>query len=84
MGAWNIRGINGIAKIDKVVDILRMGKFELLALTETKIKGNGYRMNGIIEVVQQIEMARSGVAVLMNDKWHRTVTDIQCVSSRIS
>ena len=38
---WNVRGINGIAKRKEVMDIFKEGRFELLALTETKLKGNG-------------------------------------------
>ena len=36
----NVRGINGTAKREEVVDVFREGKFDLLALTETKWKGN--------------------------------------------
>ena len=43
----------------------------MLALTETKLKGNGEvswcGANGIIASVQEIERARKGVDVLMND-----------------
>ena len=47
-----MRGINGTAKKEEVVDVFRKGKFELLARTETKLKGNGevswYGLNVII------------------------------------
>ena len=36
-GTWNVRGIND----EEVMDIFKKGKFELLALTETKLKGKG-------------------------------------------
>ena len=41
LGTWNVRGINGTVKRKEVVDIFRERKLELLALTETKFKGNG-------------------------------------------
>ena len=48
------------------MDVFRKGKFELLALTETKLKGNGEvswsGVNGIIVGVQEME----SVAVLLN------------------
>ena len=51
--------------------VFRKGKFELLALKETKFKGNGELswcgVNGIIAGVQEMERAREGVAVLLND-----------------
>ena len=53
--------INGIAKKEreKVRDVFRKGKFELLALTEPNMKGNGEILwcvvNGIITAVQGLE-----------------------------
>ena len=43
LGTWNIKGINGIAKREEEEeeDVFRRGKFELLALTQTKMKGDG-------------------------------------------
>ena len=52
-----------------MVDVFREGKFQLLGLTQTK--GNGEvswcRVNGIIAGVQEMERARKGVAILLND-----------------
>ena len=56
---WNVRGINGTAKREEVVDVFRKGKFQFLALMEAKLKGNGevswYGLNGIIAGVQEME-----------------------------
>ena len=41
IGTWNVREINGTVKREEVVNVFRKGKFELLALMETKLKGNG-------------------------------------------
>ena len=64
-----------------------VGKFELLALMETKLKWNGEvswcGVNGIIAGVQKEERARKGVDILLNDVWHSAVIDFGCVSSRI-
>ena len=53
------------------MDVFREGKFGLLTLTETKLKGNGElswcEANGIIAGVQEMERAREGVAILLND-----------------
>ena len=74
-------------KRNEVIDIFREGKFELLALTETKLKGNGELswcgVYDIIAGVQEMEKAREGVAILLNDVWHSAVIDFGCVSSRI-
>ena len=60
---------------------------ELLSLTEMKLKGNGevsqYGVNGIIGNVQEMERAREGVTILLNDLWHSAVVEFGCVSSRI-
>ena len=46
------------------MDVFREGKFELLALTETKLKGKGEvswcGVNGIIAGVQEMERPREG------------------------
>ena len=53
------------------MDIFREGKFKFLAMTETKLKGNGEvswcGVNGIIADVQKKERAREGVVILLND-----------------
>ena len=41
LGTMNVRGINDTTKREGVVDIFKKGKFELLVLTETKLKGMG-------------------------------------------
>ena len=68
------------------MNIFKEGKFELLALMEMKLKGNREvswcKVNGIIASVQ-IEKAREGVAIMLNDVWHSAVVDFGCVSSRI-
>ena len=69
------------------MDIFKKGKFELLALTETKLKGEGNVLwcgiNGIISGVQEMERAMEGVAVLLNDVWYSAGVKYGCVSSRI-
>ena len=69
------------------MDIFREGKFELLALTETKLTLNGEESwcgkHGIIADVQEIERAREGMAILLNDVWHSAMIDFGYASSRI-
>ena len=70
-----------------MVDVFINGKFELLALTETKLKGNGEvswcGVNGIIAGVHEMERTREGVAVLLNDVWQSAEINFGCVSSRV-
>ena len=70
----------------KIAVFFRKGKIEFLALTKTKLKGNGEvswcGINGIITGVQEMERAREDGAVLLNDVWHSAVIDFGCVSSR--
>ena len=69
------------------MDVFREGKFELLALTEKKLKGNGEvswcGVNGIIADVQELERVKEGVGILLNDVWHSAVIDFGCISARI-
>ena len=70
-----------------VVDIFKKGKFELLTLTNAKLKGKGELswcgVNIIFAGVQEMKRAREGVAVLLNDVWHSAVVKYECVSSTI-
>ena len=67
------------AKREETVDGFKRGKFELLALSETKLKGNREvsccGVNGIIAGVQEMERARDAVAILLNNVWHSVVID---------
>ena len=66
-----MRGIKDTTKREEVVDTFQNGKFDLLALTETKLKGEGevswIEVDVIISGVQEIERARKGVADLLSD-----------------
>ena len=79
LGTWNVRGINGAAKREEVADVFREGNFELLALTEMKLKGKGEislcGVNGIVVGVNEMEKAREGVVILLNDVWHSAEVD---------
>ena len=53
--------MNETVKREEVVNVFREGKFDFLALTETKLKGNGEvwcGVKGIIAGVQEMERAR--------------------------
>ena len=86
LGTLKVREINGTARREKEVGVFREGKFELLALTETKLRGNGEvswcGVNGIITSVQEMERAREGMTILLKNVWHSAVIDFGCISSR--
>ena len=79
--------MGGIAKREEVIDVFRKRKNDLLALTETKLSENWEvsccEINRIIAEAQEIEKAREGMAVLMNDEWHIAVIGFGCVSFRV-
>ena len=56
LGTQNVKGIKDTTKREEVVDISKEGKFELLALMETKLKGKGevswFGVNGTIDRLQ--------------------------------
>ena len=69
------------------MEIFKKGKLVLLALTKTKLKGKGELswsgVNVIFAGVHEVERAREGVAILLNDVWHSAVVKSGYVSSRI-
>lgn len=87
MGVWNVRGIGDGAKREEVVNVFKRGKFELLALNETKLKGkeefcwDGVR--GVRSGVNDNVRGKEGVAVLMNDEWFAAMVGYECVNSRL-
>ena len=79
LGTWNVSGINGTAKREEVEDVFKEGNFELLALMETKLKGNGEVSGcGVNSIIAGVEEN-----ILLNDVWHSAVVGFRCVSSRI-
>ena len=70
-----------------MVDIFKKGKFKLLALMETKLKGKGEvswsEVNVIFAGVHKMERAREGMAVLLSDVWDSARVKSGYVSSRI-
>ena len=52
------------------MDVFKESKFKLLALADTKLRGNG-----IIASAQEMERGREGVAILLNDVWLSAVVD---------
>src|SRR5678816_3426857 len=87
MDTWNVRGINVEEKRREVMDVFGKGKFDLLALTETKMEGKGeIKWCGVKCVragVEENERGREGVAILMSDLWYKAMVDFVCVSPRI-
>ena len=87
MGTWNVRGINVEEKRREVMDVFRKGKFDLLAVTETKMKGKGEikwcDVKCVRAGVEENERGREGVAILMSDLWYKAMVDFVCVSPRI-
>ena len=59
----------------------------MLALMEMKLKGKGEAswsgVDAIFASIQEMEIAREGVAVLLKDVWHGAVVKYGCVSSGI-
>ena len=58
-------------------------KVRVACLDRDKIEGNGEaswcKVNGISAGVQEMERAREGVAILLNDMWHSEVVDLMCL-----
>ena len=82
-----MKRINDTKKREEEVYIFKKGKFDLIALTQTKLKGEGELswcdVNGIISGVQEMEKAREGTAVLLSDLWPSAVVKSWCDSSRV-
>ena len=63
---------------------MRERKYDVLSLSETKLKGNGMiEWDGVKAGVRERGRAREGVAVLMNEIVWQDMVEYKEVSSRI-
>ena len=87
LGTWNVGGINGEEKRGEVMNVFRNGGFELLALTETKMKGSGedewYGVRCVYSGVERNVRAKERVAILISESWYGCMVNYVCVSPRI-
>ena len=87
VGCLNVRGLNGEGKREEVGVLFEERGFDLLALSETKLKGDGEMMfgkyKGVISGVKEEVRAREGVAIIISDKWWKYVRKVKRVSTRV-
>ena len=86
VGVWNVRGIGEDEKREEVVNVFKEGRFDMLALNETKLRGKGeFEWGGVKGVRSGVDAGRAkeGVAMMMNDVWFEAVVGYGCVSSRM-
>ena len=87
IGVWNVRGVNEGWKRSSVIQVMRERKYDVLALSETKLKGNGLiewdGMKGVKAGVGERGRAREGVAVLMKEIMWQDMVEYKAVNSRI-
>ena len=73
VAGFNIRGVNDVGKREEVGTMCRERNIDILALTETKLKGRGEKkfgdFTGMYSGVNERVRAREGVAILMKDEW---------------
>ena len=87
IGVWNVRGLNDECKRLNVVQIMNDRGYDVLALSETKLKGKGEidweGVKGIKSGIVGRERAREGVLVLLSERFWKNVREYKEVNSRI-
>ena len=89
IGVWNVRGICNETKRVEVVHKFKKGKFDLLGLCETNLRGNEeFEWNGVHGFRSGMKerergKAQKGVAVLMTDKWYKSLVNVEYKSARV-
>ena len=85
IGTWNIQGLG--TKQKEVIGEIQEMNMDIVILTETKKKGKGEeRLGNYIQFWSGVEKhvrAKSGVAILIKNKWIRKVTDVEYIDDRI-
>ena len=73
VGTLNVRGVNKEEKREEVGIVMKEKGFDVLALTETKLKDKGEisfgMYKGIYAGVNERVRAREGVAIVMKEVW---------------
>src|SRR6201990_2982289 len=79
VGTLNVRGVNKEEKKEEVVVVMEESRLDILALTETKLKGEGDlafgKYRGLYAEVNERVRAREGVAIVMRDEWWSCVKE---------
>ena len=87
LGVLNVRGCGTDEKKCMVVDVFKERKLDILALSETKVKGSGLRewegQRVIVSGVNERCRAREGVAVILSGRMWGKVIEYKCLESRI-
>lgn len=87
LGSLNVRGCNKPEKREVIGEILNEKGLDVLALSETKLKGTGEclfgEMNAIKSGVKGREHAKEGVAILFSEEMWKCVKEYKCINSRI-
>src|SRR6201990_823295 len=88
VGTLNVRGVNKEEKREEVGIVMKEKGFDVLALTETKLKGKGEisfgMYKGIYAGVNERVRAREGVAIVMKDMWWSCVKGSGNIGARIA
>src|ERR1700755_1264346 len=87
VGTLNVRGVNKEEKREEVGVVMDQRRLDILALTETKLKGEGDlafgKYKGMYAGVNERVRAREGVAIVMRDEWWRCVKGRGRIRARI-
>ena len=87
LGVLNVRGCGAEEKRCMIVDMFEERKMDVLALCETKVKGQGVRewegQRVIVSGVAERCRAREGVAIMVSGRLWGRVKEYKCVGSRI-
>ena len=80
-------GVNEGWKRSSVIQVMRERKYDVLALSETKLKGNGMiewdGVKGVKSGIGERGRAMEGVAVLMNEIMWQDMVEYKEVDNRI-
>ena len=87
IGCLNVRGLNSEGKREEVSVVCKERNLDIMALTETKLKGKGEvnfgDFKGMISGVDVRVRAREGVAIVMKEEWWEKVVESKMVNSRL-
>lgn len=85
IGTWNVQGIR--TKQEEIIEEVGKMNLDIVVFSETKKKGYGeetiQKFSHFWSGVPKDQWARSGVSILINNKWKKSITNVEYVDDRI-
>ncbi|KAI5735070.1 hypothetical protein M8J77_013749 [Diaphorina citri] len=89
IATWNVQGLNGLGKIENVMNEMKNMQIDVLGISETFLQGTGDFFTNLPSgekyrtIYSGGDVSRKGTAFIINQKFHNRINNIILKSERI-